>query len=69
MDIEDITEFDVGTPVAVSIDTTAIAIKIELVGPWGLGFAATLDCDEAIDLALRLIGTVARLRGWDAGDA
>jgi hypothetical protein len=33
MDIEDITEFDVGTPVAVSIDTTAIAIKIELVGP------------------------------------
>jgi hypothetical protein len=44
-------------------DITA-AIRLEFVDPQGEGFAVLLDCNEALNLVLRVTGCLARMRGW-----
>jgi hypothetical protein len=51
------------------VDLDVVAVRLEVVDPSGEGFQVLLDCNEAVALACKLIGSVARLRGWETCDA
>jgi hypothetical protein len=52
----------------VGVDLDLVAIRLEVVDPRGDGFACLLGASEALDLALRLIGGLMRLRRLDRGE-
>jgi hypothetical protein len=54
---------------AVGLDLDVVAVRLEVVDPAGNGFQALLDTHEAVSLACKLIGSVARLQGWESADA
>jgi hypothetical protein len=54
---------------AVGVDLDVVAVRLEVVDPRGEGFQMLLGADEVLDIALKLIGALARLRRWEACDA
>ena len=52
-------------PTIVGIDLEAMAITIEFTDKEGQRAAVLLDSAAALDLALKLIGGMARLRKWE----
>ena len=53
-------------------DVETGAVRLEITDPQGSGFAILLNQPGTVDLTLRLVGALARLRGYTkegAGDA
>jgi hypothetical protein len=48
----------------VGVDLDVVAVRLEVVDPRGEGFQALLGADEVLDLALKLIGSLARLKRY-----
>jgi hypothetical protein len=56
----------------VALDEELPAVEIQVAAVNSLGFCKTtvlLNCEAALDLAMRLIGTAARLRRIETGSA
>jgi hypothetical protein len=52
------------TNVDVAPDFTLNAVRLEVTDQAGDGFRTFFSFDQALDTAMRIIGSIARLRGW-----
>jgi hypothetical protein len=46
-------------------DYAANGVRLEVVDRDGRGFNTILDLDDALGVAMKIIGAIARLRGWE----